>query len=252
MRHPPLMMPLPLPMPIPGLAPAALITLATLAACGPAPAPDALFPLDAGAEWTYQVVTTRENTPVETGSLTLRSLGRDDLDSRTTWRRRSDGGADYWLRQDDTGIYRVASKSDAQRAPQPDANPRYVLRRPYAVGTQWRSDTTAYLLQRRQTGQPDMRYTQPPVQMDYAIDALEQTVQTPAGRFEHCLRVKGTALMPLFVDPVVGAQDVPLTTLEWYCPGPGLVRLERLEQVATTTFLSGGKLTMELSAWKPS
>lgn len=227
-----------------------MLALATLAACGAAPAPDPLFPLEAGAEHTYQVVTTHDNAPAETETLTLRSLGRDDLDSLPTWRRRSEGGADYWLRQDDTGIYRVASKSDAQRDPQPDARPRYVLRRPYAVGTQWRSDTAAYLLRRRQTGQPDMRYTQPPVQMDYAIDALEQTVQTPAGRFEHCLRVKGTALMPLFVDPVAGAQDVPLTTLEWYCPGPGLVRLERREQVASKTFLSGGTLTMELSAWR--
>ena len=226
------------------------IPLATLAACSGAPPPDALFPLAAGAEWTYSVVTTRDKNPAETEQLTLRSLGRDDLDSQATWRRRSEGGADYWLRQDETGIYRVASKSDAQRDPQPDASRRYVLRKPYAVGTQWRADTTAYLLRRGQTGERDVRYSHPGVQMDYAIDALEQSVQTPAGRFEHCLRVKGTALLPLFVNPVAGAQDVPLTTLEWYCPGPGLVRLERLEPVAASTFLSGGSLTMELNAWK--
>lgn len=245
----------PQPQPQPMLAPAALIALIaliTLAACGAAPAPDALFPLDAGGEWTYQVVTTRDNVPTQTESLTPRNLGRDDLDKQATWRRRSEGGADYWLRQDAAGIYRVASKSDAQRAPQPDANPRYVLRQPFAFDTQWRSYTAAYLLRHRQTGQPDIRQTQPPVQMDCAIDALEQTVQTPAGRFERCLRVNGTALKPLFVDPVVGAQDVPLTTLEWDCSGPGLVRLERREQVATTTFLSGGKLTLALSAWKAS
>lgn len=231
-------------LPLPALA------LATLAACGAAPPRDALFPLEAGAEWTYNVVTAHGNKPAETESLTLRSLGRDDLDNQPTWRRRSEGGADYWLRQDETGIYRVASKSDAQREPQPDASRRYVLRKPYTVGTQWRADTTAYLLRRGQTGERDLRYSHPGVQMDYAIDALEQSVQTPAGRFEHCLRVKGTALLPLFVDPVAGAQDLPLTTLEWYCPGPGLVRLERQEPVATTAYLSGGRLTMELSAWK--
>ena len=226
------------------------LALAALAGCGAAPTPDALFPLAGGAEWTYNVVTTHGNQPAETESLTLRSLGRDDLDNQATWRRRSDAGADYWLRQDETGIYRVASKSDAQREPQPDASRRYVLRKPYAVGTLWRADTKAYVLRRGQTGERDLRYTHPAVQMDYEIDALEQRVQTPAGRFEHCLRVKGTALLPLFVDPVAGAQDVPLTTLEWYCPGPGLVRLERREPAAPTAYLSGGSLTMELSAWQ--
>lgn len=230
-----------------------LTLAAALAGCGAGEPPDALFPLAGGHEWTYRVVTTHEGSAAETSALTLRALGRDDLDGQPTWRRRSDGGADYWLRQDETGIFRVAAKSDAQREAQPDAARRYVLRKPYTVGTQWHAETSAYLLRQRREGMPrELRDSHAvAVQMDYAIDAVEQAVQTPAGRFEHCLRVKGAALLPLFVDPVAGAQDVPLTTLEWYCPGPGLVRLERQEAVTHSTFLGGGKVTMELAQWNP-
>ena len=41
---------------------------------------------------------------------------------------------------------------------------------------------------------------------------------------------------------------MPITTLEWYCPGVGLVRLERTEP-ANSTFLTGGTLTMDLVSW---
>jgi hypothetical protein len=35
----------------------------------------------------------------------------------------------------------------------------------------------------------------------------------------------------------------------WYCEGVGLVRLVR-EEPAHATFLTGGTLTMELTAWQ--
>ena len=42
---------------------------------------------------------------------------------------------------------------------------------------------------------------------------------------------------------------MPLTTLEWYCPGVGLVRLERSEPVKSA-FPSGGTRTLELESWQ--
>ena len=42
----------------------------------------------------------------------------------------------------------------------------------------------------------------------------------------------------------------PLITTEWYCPGPGLVKLTRAEPTANSTFLSGGSFTMELTEWQ--
>lgn len=215
-----------------------------LASCS-APPDDSLFPLAKGHRWTYALTTEWENHIVEHEPRVIETLGADTLDSGRAWRRRSDSGIEYWLRSDASGIYRVASKSELDEAPLPDKEPRFVLKAPVAVGTTWRASTTAYLLRRRQEFPPEIRHSHPAVPMNYTIEALGEKLATRAGSFENCVRVKGVAALRLFADPVVGWKDMALTTTEWYCPGVGLAKLLR-EEPAESTFLTGGKLTMEL------
>ena len=223
-----------------------------LAGCQrPAPA-EGYFPLAAGHRWEYEQRIEWENLAIERETLLLTTEGREEpegLAGGPAWRRRSASGVDYWLRSDDTGVYRVASKSDLDAAARPDANRRYVIKAPFVVGTNWQATTTAYLLRRRQEFPREIRHSHPAVPMGYAIEAVGERVQTRAGRFEDCLRVRGEAKVRLFADPVHGWRDLPLTTLEWYCKGVGLVRLER-DEPASSTFLSGGKLVLELTAWQ--
>jgi len=220
-----------------------------LSGCGPKPG-EGWFPLDAGHHWTYRVSSEWENNTQERELITLSTVGAEVLAlSGKTWRRRSDSGVDYWLKSDDSGIYRVASKSDLEDLPRQDPEPRFVLKAPIAVGTTWRSSTTAYLLRRRQEFPPELKHSHPAIPMNYVIEATGEKVKTAAGEFPDCLRVKGTATLRLFADPVVGWKDMPLTTLEWYCKGVGLVRVERSEP-ANSTFLTGGTQTLELVAWE--
>ena len=231
-----------------GSAAAAWLAALALTGCGGPPASTSYFPLEAGKRWVYEQVTERENNTVEREPLVLTALGSDTLESGTAWRRRSDSGIDYWLRADDTGIYRVATKTDLQEEPEPDKVPRFVLKMPLAVGTTWQASTTTYLLRRNADFPPEIRHSHKPVPMTYRIDALGDKLSTRAGSFTDCIRVQGTAVMKLFADPVVGFKDMPLTTTEWYCKGVGLVKLERTEP-AQSTFLAGGKVTLELLEW---
>ncbi|MDZ5457173.1 hypothetical protein [Azohydromonas lata] len=228
----------------------AAAALALLAGCG-ARSPGAdLFPLESGHRWTYEVRTDWEDQRVERETRVFESLGRDDtLASGQAWLRRSDAGMDYWLRTDESGIYRVASRSLVQAEPQDDDTRRYVLKAPLAVGTQWAASTVAYLLQRRQGFPAEVRHGVAPVLMNYAIEATGQAVDTRAGHFEGCLRVGGKAALKLFADPVSGWKDLPLLTTEWYCPAVGLVKLQR-EESAGSPMLLGGTLTMELLSWQ--
>lgn len=229
---------------------ALLGVVVSLAACGgPSSEPTSLFPLAAGHRWVYTVTSEFAGQTPESETLSLEAAGRDDLDAHPTWRRRSASGVDYWLRSDASGIYRVASKSDLDAAPIADAQRRYVLKAPIAVGTQWQASTVPYLLRRRQEFPRELRHSHPALPMTYVIEALGQRLETPAGAFESCLRVRGTATARVYADAVVGWSDLPLTTLEWYCPGVGLARLERHEP-ASSTFLEGGTLTMELQSWR--
>ncbi len=223
-----------------------------LTACDKAAAPDALFPLTAGHEWTYRVTTRSGEDPIDRETLTLRSTGEEvvpALGGISAWHRRSDSGLDYWLKSDDTGIYRIASKSDLDPEPKPDKPHRYVLKAPYVTGTQWQAPTTAYLLMRRNEFPRELRHTHPNIPMAYVIDSVNESLDTPAGHFNRCVRVRGTATVRVYADPASGWRDMALLTTEWYCSGVGLVKLERNEP-AGTAFLAGGTRTLELQSWK--
>ena len=227
-----------------------IATMLLLGACGASPGDDALFPLAAGRRWTYRVSTVideAESTRSET--LVLANRGTDTVDGALSWRRRSDSGIEYWLRSDATGIYRIASRSPLDREPQLDNPRRYVLQKPYAVGTEWEASTTTYVLARKNEVPNEVRYVHKPFPMHYRIEALAEKVQTPAGQFEGCMRVAGRAEIRLYVDAMAQWRDIPLFTLEWYCPGVGLVRLERKES-SPTKFMVGGTVKMELASWQ--
>lgn len=226
----------------------ALAVLAVLLAGCSKPPGAALFPLDAGHSWTYATTTEFENNTVEHETQVFTTEGSESIEGGSAYRRHGDAGVDYWLRSDDSGIYRVASKSDVDAEPKLDRPARYVLKAPLAAGTTWQASTTAYLLRRRQEFPPEIRHTHPAIPMTYRIDAVGQSINTRAGHFDGCLTVSGRATLKLFADPVAGWRDLPLTTTEWYCPGTGLVKLVRTEP-ANSTFLTGGTLTMELTEW---
>jgi hypothetical protein len=229
---------------------AALATLAALAACSGPPASLSYFPLEADHRWVYDLRSEFENNTSDHETLVLSSLGEQALEGGgRAWQRRSDSGIAYWLRADDTGIYRVASKTELQEAPEPDKPPRYVLKMPLAVGTSWQASTTTYLLRRNADFPPEIRHTHAPVLMSYRITSVGQKLSTRAGDFSDCLTVQGSAVVKLFADPVAGFRDLPLNTTEWYCKGVGLVKVQRVEP-ANSSFLTGGTMTLELTDWR--
>ena len=210
---------------------------------------DVYFPLQFGQSWRYKIVTRFEDPDVHTRSesLTLNALGSDNETGHMAWHRRSDSGVSYWLNADETGVYRIATQSPLDVQPQLDKNPRYVLKQPYVVGTQWQNDTTPYIFFRRNEFPPELRNLEKykSLEMNYRIEAIEQSVQVAGDTFEHCLLVQGIANVKMYIDALVAWRDVPMISREWYCPNVGLVRLER-EESSPSKFVVGGKLTMEL------
>lgn len=230
----------------------AALAAVLLAGCGRA-GDESLFPLESGRRWTYRVTTTYDDGLMDAleERLEMAAAGRSTMAGAPAWKRSSSTGAAYWLRSDDSGVYRVAVQGPLDSAPRVDPAARYVLKRPFAVGTEWAAETTSYVLQRRNEYPRELRHlpryrTLP---MKYRIAELEQPVETRAGRFGGCLRVDGTGEIHLYVDELFAYRDVPFTTREWYCPGVGLVRLERVER-SPTRFLAGGTLTMELTGYE--
>jgi hypothetical protein len=211
---------------------------------------DDFFPLQEGKSWTYRVTTELgEGIAPKIESLTLDTRGEQEVAGVKAMRRHSDSGLDYWLRSDDTGIYRVASKNALDATPKADEAPRYVLRKPYVVDATWQASTVAYILQRRNELPKEIRYTHKPVMMVYRIEALNQKVTTTAGSFDGCIKVQGEAKIKLYVDAQFAWRDIPLFSTEWYCPKVGLVRMERVE-TSPSKFILGGSMLLDLTYWQ--
>lgn len=230
---------------------AAAALVLVLAGCGGAP-DDKFFPLDAGHRWTYRSTLTFDDpgVPPDVSTVEMRSLGAGDFGGARAWHRVSDTGSGYWLRADDTGIYRVGTESALAPKAQADSPVSFVLRKPWQAGTAWEARTVPYVLQRRNELPRELRYLDryKNLVMKYRIEQVGQAVETPAGRFTGCLVVAGAAEVYQYVEELLTYRNTPLLAKEWYCPGVGLVRQERVER-ATNKFLLGGTVTLELMRW---
>ena len=228
---------------------AGVLLCAALSGCDRAgPEGDTFFPLAPGHRWVYSTSRHFEGTTPQLDELVIETRGAEEVVGETAWRRRTDTGATYWVRVDETGIYRVASRHALDLERTRDDPVRYVLKRPYEKGTTWRVSTTAYMLERRNATPRHVSTTHKSFPMNYKIVSTDAAVQVPAGEFTGCVQLEGVALIRVWVDAAFGWREMPLTSREWYCPAVGMVKLVRSEP-SPSRFMVGGDYTIELLAF---
>lgn len=224
-----------------GIACASLVPL--LVACAPNDGGNPWFPLRPGTEQSLAVRYTTDE-PREPETWTLRVTEPEVFQDERVAVRHHSVGVSYYLRVDELGVRRIATRTDIDSEPTADAEPLWALKAPYQVGTEWTTPTVPYLLQRRNEHPRDLKYTHKAL-MAWRIEAVDDSVTLADGlTLQPCLRVVGQARLNLYTDPVNGFTDVPLTSREWYCQGHGLVKFEREEKVPSG-FLTGGLLSAE-------
>lgn len=119
---------------------------------------------------------------------------------------------------------RIARESAAE--PWPDNSPRFGLKAPFAVGTQWQAPTTAHLLARRDESPRANRHLHPSIPMKHQIEALNEPVDTPAVR-----------------------RTMSRTTGNGSCAAIGLGRSAR-SGPARAAFPAGAGFTRKLATWQ--
>ncbi|MBC7416077.1 MAG: hypothetical protein H7327_14210 [Herminiimonas sp.] len=229
---------------------AALIVAPLLGACNASPEPS-WFPLNTGARWEYQVDTDIDGT-TRHDTQSVQVIGNRPLNGRTVYTRRAEMsdnvGIEYLLQVSDSAITRIAQRTDLQDLPVADETPRTVLKLPLRVGATWLAPTVAYTVLRKAEFPRELKYART-LQMTYTVEAMDEEVEVPAGRFKQCARIGGRADLTVYADPVNGFRKIPLTTTEWYCKDVGLVKLVRIENLESS-FFSGGKIEMRLTDFK--
>jgi hypothetical protein len=202
------------------------------------------FPLSKGASWTYER-SLNQNDETSRSKFSMQSLGTERWQDKTVAIREDSDGNRYALLVGPTAIERVARKSLVQAELEADAKPLTVLKVPLTKGATWTTPSVPHVLRRVADFPPELKYSHK-INLEFEVMALDATVETPAGKFSNCAHVQGRASLKLYVDPVAGFSDIPITQDEWYCPGVGLAKLHRQEPVKSR-FLIGGDLKLTLS-----
>ena len=231
-----------------------LCALVSLTACDQPAKDNPLFPLAAGKQWTYQIETVYDapDAKTTTHTLEIRNLGSAQLsDGSQAWVRRSNNGHEYWLVTDSTGISRVALKSPSKEQAVMDFEPRTVLPTGLVLGSTWTNTTVPYFLRRRNEKPAEFRYLDKykDLPMVFKVVNLDTALQTPAGNFEHCVRVDGSMEMMLWNDEAFAYKPTPILSREWYCPGVGLAQVER-DEPTTAKLFQGGTMRMRLLSYR--
>lgn len=226
------------------------LLLTFLTACRTDIASDDYFPLQKGIEWKYVVTQphTSHNLPKE---FSVRNIGNVELQDPffgmpITIRRTSDG-TDYYILSAEDGIFRVGQKRIHEKDITFDSQVRKVLPVPeeFTTNQSWYNESRTYVLKGAALDTvPEAKNIR--FEMEFEITANNDVVDVPAGRFENCIKVTGTASFDLYADPKLGYQTVRVEQNEWYAPGVGMVKLERIEPDKVGMF-EGGIVTYELT-----
>lgn len=216
-----------------------------LCACGGGQPSTEYFPLDPGLSWEYRV---HERSPAvdreqRLGQRNLRPVTRE---GQRYARRLSSDGNEYWLQRGENALQRVGLRRAIDFEPRMDEEPRTVLQLPPVVGQWWEVESRPYILERVEPFRE--RFAQDEskrIGLQMKVAALDDVVEVPAGTFERCLRLEGSGSLHVLADARIGASEVPVTHIEWYAPGVGLVKLVRTESLDTPAIV-GGQITMEL------
>ena len=210
-------------------------------------AADDYFPLSKGHSWQYRTITLRGGERTN-GSYEVHNLGDVERDFEHYLARMNSHGTEYFFRRDDSGVYRLGVQTVVSNKIKHDARKRYVLKTPHRQDDYWFSDSHAFVIERTQPVH-ERFWTSHAFEMEYQITELDETVQVPAGAFEHCIRVQGTGVVKLLADVTqgrYGSAEGEITTTEWYAPGVGLIKLVRQESFENSLF-ADGSFSVELT-----
>lgn len=225
------------------MLPGLLWLLAQLAGCGAGGAE--YFPPDKGRWWEYRLTVTILEETARQKQL-LRNVGEGRWGDEQVLVREHTGGEMRIYHTGSEGVRRVASRMPDAVQPVEDPPGHFVIKAPLEPGTAWPVTSRLSLVESRAFEPRDLLIRRRlPVELTYTIEALDDTVEVPAGRFQDCLRVRATGRRVVPVDRGLRSASVDVEAVDWYAPGVGLVKSTRREY-SDSSFLKTGEFLMEL------
>lgn len=217
------------------------------------------YPLAKGYWWQYTMtVETMDGTREQ--KMILGNVGATEMAGQTVYPRRSVEGYIFYFRPVEDGILRLADMPDpdakrfidtevvydnpgtSRRQPRDIERDQYVLRTPLEIGNSWVMESETATLEMSGPPFDTMYQLDIPVDITYRVASLTDRVDVPAGRFTDCLRIEGSGRSQINVKGHLGRIEISVQTTDWYAPGTGLIKSERLESTSSPVLREGSYL----------
>lgn len=197
---------------------------------------DSYFPLKEGLWWEYQeTLTIRDETFIQ--KRITRTLPEVHSPQGDYFAQEAQGRKTQYYRIEEAGILRY----DLEKQP-----PQTDLLLPFDHSITWTLTSRLGVIESRTFAPQDRILTRPkPVILSYVVLTDNDEVVVPAGRFTHCLKIQGTGRKIVKVDRGNASAEIQIESTDWYAPGVGLVKTERVER-SESSFLKAGRYRLEL------
>ncbi|MFL2555878.1 MAG: hypothetical protein ACJ0Q4_03370 [Gammaproteobacteria bacterium] len=203
------------------------------------------FPLQNGLKWHYSVsLTTRDG--LEKQKYILHNKGSSSINGKLVYIRKSLDGTNLHYSITNEGIYYLGSSSNMLINPKFSSNQSLIIPNPIALNKKWEQVTTTKLL--KKTGPPQRTEFKiiAEVPLEIEIVSLDETVSVPAGKYDKCIKIVMTGSSYKDAGNYVGLTLVSVEQTNWYAPGIGLIKTERIEKTKSDA-LDKGTLSIELT-----
>ena len=222
-----------------------LATCAAFALGGCGRQSDSYYPLARGWSWAY-AVHIKTKSGARKFRYVVENVGEGKLDGHAVAVQRAANGAQRYYRDDASGVLWVGETMPDEK-PIVFSPPRIVLPSPADTSTPaWTNEEYTTALQGFGPPKGPLHIDiSEKLTMRYVVQSVDDVVEVPAGRFEHCLRLHGEGETVANIVKPVGRTTITASTTQWFAPGIGLVKAVRDETTSSST-IPAGEWRMEL------
>ncbi len=211
---------------------------------------ESYFPLDKGFRWLYSI----DSKTIDGRRVTkyiVENIGSTVLDGHKVSARRSWDGTTYYYRKDANGVLRIGENL-LDNSARFYLTPIVVLPNPATLSSPpW--SNLGHTVMLRRAGSPKaaeaITRINEQLQMNYVVKSVNDDVDVPAGRFGHCLRVRGTGVTDIDLGLHLGPTKIQVEVTEWYAHGVGLIKYERKE-TTNSPLVAAGEYRMVLEEFR--
>ncbi len=208
------------------------------------------FPLSKGYKWHYDVaLITRDG--LSNQKYILNNLGKGELEGKPVYLRRSLDGTILYYTVNDEGIVYLGNVNDWELEQAFHADEQVVMHYPVSLDSEWEQITYTRLLKKTGPPQKTEFRINAKVPLEVKVESLSEEVRVPAGQFKGCLKITMTGSTMKDAGNYVGLTLVNVKQTNWYAPGVGLIKMERIETTKSDA-LDKGSLLVELTEFETS